>query len=416
MILDDRAAGTTTTAAPRRFPVRGVVAWSIIAALVLGVAWVALQVAATAPNAYRALDPESPRDTGTLALAEILRDRGTEVDVVRSRVDAARLIDDGTTLVMSNPYTLSDEGLAELTGPADRVVFLSVGASLLGSFDLGTYAPGTTPAVEAECDIAEFSRVGTILPDQLFAPAPGVTACFPASATSGAAVLVAERDGTTVSAVDGSRLFTNAELDQRGNAALALALLGQTDHVVWYVPSLADSDIEGDSPETLGGLTPDWVTPAILLLLLTGTAAALWRGRRFGPLVAETLPVTVRASETMLGRARLTARSGDAAHAAGAIRDGVRRRLARRLGLSDRSTPDEVSDAAADRLRIPRGSLQTLLDGPLPTDDAALVDLARRLSDLEASVDESLTPRRTRTASPSHDPSPTTEDEAARDR
>ncbi|MFP3821739.1 hypothetical protein SB658_23880, partial [Bacillus sp. SIMBA_008] len=91
--------------------------------------------------------------------------------------------------------------------------------------------------------------------------------------------------------------------------------------------SFGDTDIEGQSPDTLGSLTPPWVTPVILLLLAAGVAAAIWRGQRFGPLVAETLPVTVRASETMHGRARLTAKAGDAPHAGQALRDGAQRRL-----------------------------------------------------------------------------------------
>ena len=156
------------------------------------------------------------------------------------------------------------------------------------------------------------------------------------------------------------------------------------------MPSLADSDIEAQPVDTLGSLTPPWVTPAILLLLLAGIATAIWRGQRFGPLVAETLPVTVRASETMHGRARLTAKAADAPHAGLALREGAQRRLARRLGLTVRAGADEVADAASDRLRIPRGTLQTLLAGPPPADDASLIDLARRLDELEVAVDESV--------------------------
>ncbi len=99
--------------------------------------------------------------------------------------------------------------------------------------------------------------------------------------------------------------------------------------------------------------------------------------------------MTVRASETMHGRARLTARAADAPHAADALREGTRRRLARRLGLAVHADADEIADAAADRLRIPRGTLQSLLSGPPPTDDAALVALARRLDELETAVETS---------------------------
>lgn len=375
-----------STAERRPSRAKSIIGWAIVAALVLIVTVVGLRVAATAPGARGALDPEARDDAGALALANILRDRGVEVDVHRSRVEARAAIDADTTLVMANPYTLTDEALATLTERAERVVFLSTSTHLLNELRIGDNAQGTSSAVSAECDVAEFAKVGTIRADRLFAAADGVQACFGDS--EGAAVLVDRRTSPQRTVVEGSRLFGNAYLAENGNAALGLALLGQTDRVVWYVPSFADSDIEAEPVDTLGSLTPPWVTPAILLLIAVGVATATWRGQRFGPLVAETLPVTVRASETMQGRARLTARAADSAHAAQALRDGTRRRLARRLGLAVHADADEVADAASDRLRVPRGTLQVLLAGPPPEDDAALIELARRLDQLETAVDE----------------------------
>ena len=368
---------------PRR--TKTILGWAVIVALVLIAAFVAIRVSATPPGEHGALDPEGRDDTGALALAEILRDQGVEVDVRRSRVEARAAVDERTTLVMSNPYTLTDGALETLIEPADRVVFLSTSTHLLNTLRIGENAPGTRSAVDAACDVPEFADVGTIRADRLFAPAGDVEGCF--GDAESAAVLVDDRSGDRHVVLEGTRLFSNAYLAENGNAALALALLGQTERVVWYVPSFGDSDIEGKSIDTLGSLTPVWVTPAILLLLLAGVAAAIWRGQRFGPLVAETLPVTVRASETMHGRARLTARAADAAHAAEALRDGAQRRLARRLGLAAHAGADEVADAASDRLRIPRGTLQAVLTGPLPTDDVALVELARRLDELEVALE-----------------------------
>lgn len=384
--VDERTSSASTAERPthaRRLRALG--GWAIVAALVLGGVFVATQVGVQMPDRRGALDPESVGDSGTMALAQILRDQGVDIEVHRSRADARAALQDDTTLVMANPFALSDEAVMDLLEPADRVVFLSSSTHLLSLLDVGTNAPPDSAPVSAGCDVAAFTDVGSIRPDRLFAPAEDVEACF--GSDEAAAVLVDERDGTTRTVVEGARLFSNAYLAEDGNAALGLALLGQSDRVVWYVPSYADSDIEGEMPETLGTLTPPWVTPAILLLMLAGVAAALWRGQRFGPLVEETLPVTVRASETMHGRARLTARAGDAAHAAEALRDGSLRRLARRLGLAERARPAEVADAASDRLRIPRGSLHELLAGPLPGDDAALVDFARRLSELESAVE-----------------------------
>lgn len=378
---------STVERSDHRSRVRSLIGWVVVAVLVIGGAFLAIRVSTTTPSWRDALDPEGVGETGAMALAEILRQQGVEVDVYRSHTAARDAVDSDTTLVMANPVTLTDEGIADLIAPADRVVFLSSGTHLLSMLGMGDNAAGAGDAVTAQCDEPEFAKVGTIRPDRMFAPASGITACF--GDADAAAVLIDDADGTRRTVVEGARLFSNDRLAEDGNAALGLALLGQTPKVAWYVPSYDDTDFSADAPDTLGSLTPDWLTPAILLLLAAGLAAGMWRGRRFGPLVAETLPVTVRASETMHGRARLTAKAADAPHAAEALRDGSRRRLAKRLGLAVSATPDEIADAAADRLRIPRGSLQNLLAGPLPADDAWLILFARQLAELEASVDTS---------------------------
>lgn len=381
------APPTSTAARGTRRGWRPVIGWLLVVVLIVGAALLAMRVAdATSVATRKGQDPDATGQTGMLALAEIVRDRGVEVQIVRSRTAAVAAIRDDTTLVMADPYSLSDEAVLTLLEPAERVVLLSASSRMLRLLDLGATGGTTAQALPASCDVPEFAEIGSIRPYAMYTPAAGVTGCF-TDADGDAAVLVAERDGVRTTLLDGTRLLSNAYLTEDGNAALGLALLAQTDHVVWYVPSFGDSDIEGSSDPDLASLTPTWLTPAILLLFTAAIAAAVWRGRRFGPLVSETLPVTVRASETMHGRARLTAKAADSAHAAAAIRDGAQRRLARRLGLAERSSGGEVADAAADRLRVPRASVLDLLNGPLPQTDEFLVDMARRLTDLETAVD-----------------------------
>lgn len=374
------------TAVRERGRLRSALGWVAIAALVIVFALFIGSITTSTPGTRGALDPEGADDAGALALAELLRDQGIDITVARSRSDAASALDADSTLVMADPFALSDQAVEDLIAPADRTVILSSASRLLRILDLGENAPASSDTpLSARCDLPELANVGTVRPDRFFAPDAGVTGCF--TDTDGAAGLLVNDSGDRrVALLEGSTLLSNEHLADDGNAALGLALLGQHEHVVWYVPSFADSDIEAQSTDTLATLTPPWVTPAILLLLLAGIVAGISRGQRFGPLVAETLPVTVRASETMHGRARLTAKAADAAHAADALRDGSLRRLAARLGLTARSTPTEIADAASDRLRVPRGSLHQLLVGPLPSSDPDLIDTARRLAELEAAV------------------------------
>lgn len=391
--VDDDTAGST--AAPRRAGRRaGVIGWLFVIALLIGIALLSLRLATTAPSLSGVLNPESPGPGGAKAIAELVRQQGTDVEVVRSRAAAVSAIEPGSTLVLTDPVALSDDAVLSLLGEADRVVLLSTSTRTLDLLDLGTGAAGLG-TVTAGCGEAEFAGVGTIESERMFLPGTGVEGCF-RDDSGAAALLIAERDGTRVSFVEATRMLSNRHLAEDGNAALGLALLAQTDHVVWYVGSFEDGDRVADAADTLGDLTPAWLTPAILLLILAGVAAIWWRGARFGPLVSESLPVTVRASETMHGRARLTAKAADAPHAAAAIRAGTRARLALRLALSPRATAVEVADAASDRLGIPRGSLHDLLDGAPPADDRELIELARRLAELETAVDAAHT-ERTRT-------------------
>jgi hypothetical protein len=163
--------------------------------------------------------------------------------------------------------------------------------------------------------------------------------------------------------------------------------------VVWYLPSLEEATGSG-VPATLGDLTPGWVTPAIVVLAAAGIAAGVWRGRRFGPLVAESLPVTVRASETLEGRARLYSRAADPEHAAELLRAGAAGRLARLLGLPGGASPSEVADAAAARLGAPPQDVRDILLAS-PTTDAELVSRGERLRDLEAAVSAAVHSERT---------------------
>ena len=85
--------GDPSTAEHRPSRAKTIIGWTIVAALVLIVALVGLRVAATAPGARGALDPEARDDAGALALAEILRDQGVDIEVHRSRSQARAAID-----------------------------------------------------------------------------------------------------------------------------------------------------------------------------------------------------------------------------------------------------------------------------------------------------------------------------------
>lgn len=363
---------------------RHVIGWTIIGVVVLvvGIVGAILSSIIGSWEQRVSLDPESAGPPGGRALARILEDHGVEVTVARDLDSALAALSSGdaTLALVDSPY-LSDDGLQEVTDAAAEVVLIDPRARSLHQLLPGSEPRGfaADAPVEPECGNATADRAGTIRPGALFAPGDGVTGCYPVNDAFG--LLVGER----VAAVDGTALFTNEHLAHDGNAALGIGLLGQHETLVWYMPTAGDLD-SSQYPPTLGELTPKWVSPVILLLLCAGIAAALWRGRRFGPLVAERLPVTVRASETMEGRARLYARSRDAGHAIAQLRFGALERIARMLALGPAASADTIADAAADRIGADRGAVRGILITEHPTSDAHLVALSDRLRELETAV------------------------------
>ncbi len=302
---------------------RRTMAWVAIALALLLVGGIGAALTQSAQWTQRdALDPDSAGPTGTRALAQILREQGVEVRVARDRQQAARDLADGpATLVLPDAPALSDGALRALTDSAADVVLIEPRSRTLALLLPGAASAGVAPggATDPECDVADALRAGPIAPRGVYDPgtATDVRSCYPAG--DGFGLLVGPHPDGSAAALDGRAVLTNEHLARDGNAALSIGLLGRHPLVVWYMPGTGDTDLAAGDP-TLGELTPPWVSPVIVLLLIAGIAAVIWRGRRFGPLVAERLPVTVRASETTEGRARLYAQSHDAVHALDQLR------------------------------------------------------------------------------------------------
>lgn len=332
------------------------------------------------------LDPESAGPDGTRAVVRVLEGQGVRVIVARDRDAAERALSDAeATLVMRDAPMLSDATLRALTQRARHVVLVEPRSRsldvLLNGSSRGSYADDV--AVAAECAVPAAANARTARVGDLLVAGDDVQGCFPVDGEFG--LLSATTPDHSITALDGLSTLTNSTLPRDGDAALALAVLGQTDTLVWYVPAAGDADAATRAP-TLGELTPPWVTPAILLLLVSALVAAVWRGRRFGPLVEERLPVTVRANETTEGRARLYAAARDASHALDELRRASRARLVRSLGLSPRTPPADIADAAAERLGAERARVRGILVDDTPRTDRELVAAADRLRDLEESV------------------------------
>lgn len=357
----------------------------VVAALVVAAV---LTVVAQRPTSTVPLHPDNPHPGGARAAAEILTRQGVDVRLTRTTAaTVAAAADGGTVLVTDASLVGAEQWTALRALRADLVVTGVAYADLAALTDAvtptGQGGDGVRAARCADPDAQAAGAVSTGSGD-VRALAPGVVVCFPGGTDPqvGALAIVEDR-GRRLAVLGNPRPLTNEALDEAGNAALVLRLLGRQDRLVWYVPSLT----ELAEPSPAGSTLPPALPAVGAWALLVVAVAMVWRGRRLGPVVVEPLPVVVRSAETTLGRARLYRRAGAQGHAADALRAGAAVRLARRLGVAPGARPAQLVAAVARAAGRPQADVATLLYGPSPTDHDALLALVRALDALEDEVD-----------------------------
>ncbi|MGB6020763.1 MAG: DUF4350 domain-containing protein [Ornithinimicrobium sp.] len=374
--------------------------WSVWGAVILVLMVVATYVAGVSGSSERPLDPDNPGEDGMQALAEVLRDQGVEIAVVRGLDNLPSASAGGATVLISSTAYLSDASGADVrayTQDADSVVILSPEGNLsdvLG-VDVETDARSTPTAMAPECDSTfwapqdRVSRGDTLLDVSADIAREDALTCLPPSpgynaggSRSGYWVELAPRSSQPRTVVAGiATALTNAYVVEEANAATGLRLLGSTDRLVWVIPSISDA---GDQPPvSLTDVLPSAVVPAAVLVLVALLALTVVRGRRLGRVTTEPLPVLIHAIETTTSRGRLYQEARDRPRALASLQLAARRRLASRLSLAVGSTPEEVVQAVAHATGRPVLDVHRLLVDPTVDDDATLVQIARDVRSLE---------------------------------
>ncbi len=354
------------------------------AALVIIGVVAALAAYLTAPRPGGRLDPEATGPDGGHALVTLLGDHGVSVVVTNTVDEAVNAARPGSLLLFGQTQRVTSEPLMKRLADAPGDLLLVEPTSRARAAlspeirSAGTGSAEDTP----DCALREANQAGSVDfgPSNTFRAVGdvAVTSCY-------GGALVRYRDGDRSVTVLGSTEFmTNGALLRAGNAALAMNLAGGHSRLVWFAPQ----HIEGGSAAKgkIFDLIPENVTWMVVQLWLTVALIALWKGRRIGPLVAEELPVVVRASETVEGRGRLYRSRRARDRAAQALRTATLQRLLPRLGLGADAQPPAVMQAIADRRRSDPEMLRHILFGPPPATDADLVQLTHALDDVERQV------------------------------
>lgn len=385
--------------------------WVICAAVFVVLSLIAFFAAGSGNRSSATLSVTNPAPAGARAAAEVLRNQGVNVTAMDSLASTATALDANgagrSTVLFNDPQQLlSPDQVAELAAAVraagGRLVAIAPGPLAADALDAGITSAGSTSAtaaVQAGCSNADAtaaqtidggaSATGSIAPvrtaQQLYT---GEQTCFvpdgKGTGNGSGGYLAMNRTGS-VAVLGNPGIVINQNLASRGNAALTFRLLGSAPELLWYTASLKDVPV-AQQPTSLSDFTPTWIFPATAWLMLVALVGMFWRGRRNGPLVSEPLPVVVKASETLAGRARLYQDARAAGTAGRTLQHATLTRLAHKLRLGRTAEPAAVVDAvAAATGRNPR-QVNNLLLGDAPNTDKDMMNLAVELAALEEEV------------------------------
>ncbi|ALV46044.1 hypothetical protein MB46_11660 [Arthrobacter alpinus] len=380
--------------------------WLICLAVFVVLSILGLILANAGNQSTGTLSITNPAPAGARAAAEVLRQQGVNVtatDSLASTTEAVAANGIGTsTVLFYDPHNLlSPDQAAELSGTVQdaggSLVAISPAPLTAVRLSPELASAGTVKATEsvaAGCANLDAAAAGTLdggspalgalapvsLPINLY---KGAQTCFIAG--SGTAGQLAFNSTGEVAALGNPGVVINQNLANQGNAALVFRLLGSKPNLLWYTVSVKDIPVAEKAP-SLAELTPDWIFPASSWLLLTAVLGMLWKGRRNGPLVTEPLPVIVRASETLTGRARLYQDARAVGTASRTLRRATLTRLARALRLGVTADPAAVVDATAAATGRSQLHVHDLLLGPEPRTEQEMLSMAVALTALEEEV------------------------------
>lgn len=354
--------------------------WRLAVWVVIGIVSTALFLALLSSQDRRGyLDPQGVDLLGARAVVQLLGDQGVDVSEARRITQATTAAGPDTTILITIPDLLRPEQVEQILDTGADVVLVAAGP-VITTFtdDIAESDFEPSDVREPGCDLQEAVRAGSARLGGGYEPSETAVSCY-----DDRLVVTTLDDGQRLVALGSSDPLTNRYLGENGNAALTLNLLGHHSDLVWYRPV---AEAPGDEAVPLTELLPDWVVPVAWQLAIAAGFAAWWRGRRLGRVVAEPLPVVVRAAEATEGRARLYRRGRARGHAAATLREATAGRLRGRLGLPPDTDPAAVAEAVAARTDRPTAAVTALLAGGEPSDDPSLVRLADDLDTLEQEV------------------------------
>ncbi|MCI2265610.1 DUF4350 domain-containing protein [Sediminivirga luteola] len=400
------------------------VLWIAAAALALVVSTI-LALSALRPDAGTPLHPDNAGADGTRAVAEVLSREGVQVEASDEFSAAEAAAREGTTVVVIDPsLNLTGRGAAAVSAagaasgaplvlvepddgtlraaglPLRQAGYWEAAPSLLeqaaGTPGEPVQAGCADPWAQQAADVTAGGMVYALAPGQsggevavCFSPAAGEVEWFDGASESAGSYVRLSHEGRPVTVLGWPGHLSNGRIAEHGNASLALNTLtegGSRDAVLFYFPRAQDQPAteDGQAAGDVRSVIPGWSGALLLWSALLVLVVVLWRSRRFGPLAMETLPVLVRGTETVEGRAAVYRRAGAYDTALQSLRAAALVRIARTLRLDSSVPASEIARAAGAAARAP-DAVEVLVTAHA-ADESAFTALARRIAEIESEV------------------------------
>jgi hypothetical protein len=351
----------------------------VLAAIVVSIA--------TSARTSGPFSPDSTKSNGARALSALLEKHSVAVRGTETLEDAEES-GDGRTLLIGPSGSLDDSDWQQIADAQwSHIILIRPGSRALEALAPGVRATGdllATRSREPGCELQAATRAGTATVSGPTYSAPdGATACYGDGIHS--TVVRLQLDDRIVDVVGAQAAFSNDQLAEDGNAALALNLIGTHRDLTWYLPQLESDGYAIGDGQSAPLIPPDvryigWALAFAVLVI------AIWRGRRLGPVVPERLPVIVHAAETTEGRARLYRRSRARDRAAAALRESALGQLHKAHGIPRRADPSAVVATVAAHTDLDPAMVYEMLYGLPPGTDADLMSLSDALDVLTQEV------------------------------
>jgi len=364
------------------------------------VAIIILAIVRDNPTSSATMSTRNPYPDGAMATAEILGRQGVRVREIAHLSRAMIRDPETTTLAITFPSMLSGYQIDSILDYPGDVVFIGVSRDLLQSLTAGLeeYSGWDEELRDADCpdaDAIAAERITAIDPRAISLSSEYATVCFANDDGYGTYVALS-RDNRRIRLITDPVIAMNENLAKEGNAALVFRTLGANANLVWYTAAFDDTttltysgspkEPAPDHVTVQPGFLPAGSGDALFALGLAGLVAALWRGRRMGPLLGEPLPIVVHASESARGRGRLYRRARAYGRASAALRAATAERMGRRLGVPRTAEASALVAAVSRTSHLNAARIEWLLYGPPPASERAMMDLANELDSLEREV------------------------------